>query len=366
LRQIPFNNLKLEYKKSKKSYNKAIQGVLNKGEFILGEEVKKFEDSFAKYIGTKYCVGMNSGLDALSLSIRSMGYSEGDEIIVPSNTYIASIISITENQLTPILVEPDVYFNIDPEKIISKITNKTRAIMVVHLYGQSAQMDKIQAICEEYKLMIIEDCAQSHGSKFNGQMTGTFGIVGCFSFYPTKNLGAFGDGGAVCTNDYDLFMKLKMLRNYGSIVKYKNEIVGVNSRLDEIQAAILNVKLHHIDKLINHRDKIAKLYLSRIYNDLVQLPIVNSLATHVWHLFVVRVDDQYKFIKYLEKNGILTGIHYPVPPHLSNAYKGVLNVDTNMTELISKTVVSLPIFDWMPLKEVNKVISVINRYDSLD
>jgi dTDP-4-amino-4,6-dideoxygalactose transaminase len=291
-----------------------------------------------------------------------LGYGAGDEIIVPSNTYIASIISISENKVTPVLVEPDDYYNINPDKIISKITAKTRAIMVVHLYGQAAQMNQIESICDEYNLELIEDCAQSHGSKFNGQMTGTFGIAGCFSFYPTKNLGAFGDSGAVCTNDYDLFIKLKMLRNYGSIEKYKNEIIGVNSRLDELQASILNVKLTHIDKLIDHRSKIANLYLSTIENPGVQLPLINPSATHVWHLFVVRVDDQNDFIEYLKLNGVLTGIHYPIPPHLSNAYHGLLNVESDHTERLSKSVVSLPIYDWMHIKDAKKVVSVINGY----
>jgi dTDP-4-amino-4,6-dideoxygalactose transaminase len=362
MRPIPFNNLKLEYKKYRRSYNRAIQNVLKNGEYILGKEVEKFEKSFARYIGTKYCVGLNSGLDALTLSIRALGYGTGDEIIVPSNTYIASIISISENKVTPILVEPEEYYNINPDKITSKISAKTRAIMVVHLYGQAAQMNKIQAICDQYNLELIEDCAQSHGSKFNKQMTGTFGIAGCFSFYPTKNLGAFGDGGAVCTNDYDLFVKLKMFRNYGSIEKYKNEIIGVNSRLDEFQASILNVKLTHIDKLIEHRTKIANIYLSTIDNPKVQLPLINPSATHVWHLFVVRVDDQNEFIKYLRLNGVLTGIHYPIPPHLSSAYYGLLNVDSDYTEQLSKSVVSLPIYDWMHIKDANKVVSVINAY----
>jgi dTDP-4-amino-4,6-dideoxygalactose transaminase len=359
---IPFNNLSLEYKKHKRSYNLAIQRVLNKGAYILGEEVSKFEVSFANYIGTHYCVAVNSGLDALTLSIRAMGFGFGDEIIVPSNTYIASIISITENKVTPVLVEPDEYYNIDPEGIIAKITAKSRAIMVVHLYGQAAQMDKIKLICEEYNLELIEDCAQSHGSKFNGQMTGTFGTAGCFSFYPTKNLGAFGDAGAVCTNNIDLYKKLKMLRNYGSIEKYKNEIIGVNSRLDEIQAAILNVKLSHIDSLIEHRTKIAMLYLTKINNPRVKLPLIHPSSTHVWHLFVVRVDDQDNFIDYLKTNGVMTGIHYPIPPHLSDAYIGMLNVDSDQTELISKSVVSLPMFDWMPIKDAKKVISIVNAY----
>jgi dTDP-4-amino-4,6-dideoxygalactose transaminase len=363
MRQIPFINLKLEYKKYRRSYNRAIQKVFKKGEYILGEEVVKFEESFARYIGTKYCVGVNSGLDALTLSIRALGYGPGDEIIVPSNTYIASIISISENKVTPVLVEPDEYYNINPDIITSKITPKTRAIMVVHLYGQAVQMDKIQAICDQYNLELIEDCAQSHGSKFNGQMTGTFGIAGCFSFYPTKNLGAFGDGGAVCTNDYDFFIQLKMLRNYGSIEKYKNELIGVNSRLDELQAAILNVKLTHIDKLIDHRAKIANLYLSTIDNPRVQLPLVNPSATHVWHLFVIRVDEQNDFIEYLKLNGVLTGIHYPIPPHLSNAYYGLLNVESDYTDRLSKSVVSLPIYDWMNIKDAKKVVSVINRYN---
>jgi dTDP-4-amino-4,6-dideoxygalactose transaminase len=362
MKNVPFNDLTLEYKKYRKRYNNAIKNVLLRGNYILGEELEKFEYSFANFVGTKYCVGVNSGLDALILSIRSLGYCPGDEIIVPSNTFIASIISISENKVSPILVEPDDYYNIDPNKIVSKITSKTRAIMVVHLYGQAAQMDKIQTICDQYKLDLIEDCAQSHGSKFNGQMTGTFGIAGCYSFYPTKNLGAFGDGGAICTNDYNLFIRLKMLRNYGSIEKYKNEVIGVNSRLDELQASILNVKLSHIEELIKRRAKIANLYLSSIVNPKVQLPLINPSASHVWYLFVVRVDSRSDFIDYLSRNGVNTGIHYPIPPHMTEAYMGLLDFNSDLTEAISSSIVSLPIYDWMPIGNVKRVISVVNDY----
>jgi dTDP-4-amino-4,6-dideoxygalactose transaminase len=360
---IPFNNLKLEYKKYRRDYDLAVRKVFLKGDYILGDEVSKFEDSFSNFIGTEYCVGVNSGLDALMLSIRALGLGRGDEIIVPSNTFIASIISITENGAKPVLVEPDLYYNIDPSLIESKINQNTKAIMVVHLYGQSAQMDKIVSICNEHNLYLIEDCAQSHGSVFNGKKTGSFGIAGCFSFYPTKNLGAFGDGGAVCTNDHNFYTNLKMLRNYGSHEKYKNEIIGINSRLDELQAAILNVKLSHINKLIMHRTLIANLYLSKISNPRVILPKINPLATHVWHLFVVQVDNQIKFINFLKDNGVMTGIHYPIPPHLSSAYSGVLSVDTNLTEILAKSLVSLPIYDWMHIKDARRVVTIINSYN---
>lgn len=360
--KIPFNKLKLEFEKYRAQYLKAILEVFESGNYILGENVKMFEDEFAAYIGTKFCIALNSGLDALTLTLRALELNIGDEVLVPSNTFIASIISITENQLTPILVEPDEFYNIDTLKIEEKITNKTKAIMVVHLYGQAAKMDAIQTICDKYNLYLIEDCAQSHGAAFNGKMTGSFGIVGCFSFYPTKNLGAFGDGGAICTNDYRLYDTIRRLRNYGSIIKYQNDIVGLNSRLDEIQASILRVKLSHYNELVEYRKHISCLYVNLITNTKIKLPTVYEFSEHVWHLFVIQVDDREAFIDHCKINGIETGIHYPIPPHLSGAYKNKIFVDSNLTETICSRVVSLPLYDWMELSEVDYVIKVINAY----
>ena len=362
MKKIPFNNLTLEYQKYKDIYHSAIEDVLLQGNFILGENVLKFETEFADYIGTKYCVGVNSGLDALVLSIRALNLNEGDEVLVPSNTYIASVIAISENRLKPVLVEPDEFYNIDPSKIETKITEQTKAIMIVHLYGQSAKMNEIVSICKKYNLHLIEDCAQSHGATYKGQMTGSFGIAGCFSFYPTKNLGAFGDGGAICTNDEAMYQSVRRMRNYGSVVKYHNDIIGVNSRLDELQAAILKVKLGHFEELINHRRQIASRYQRMISNPRIILPSAYKYSTHVWHLFVVQVDDRSAFIEHCKNHSVETGIHYPIPPHLSEAYKGELYVDTSMTEVLSSRVVSLPIYDWMVFEDADYVIEVVNSF----
>src|SRR5665647_1446961 len=256
-RMIEFNNLDRQYKKYADEYNRAAIRTLESGWYILGKELDGFEMEFADFCDVKYCVGLNSGLDALILAFRSLGVSEGDEVIVPANTYIATVIGITENGATPIFVEPDKYYNIDVDKIESAITDKTRAILPVHLFGQPCNMKKLKVLADKYNLYIVEDCAQAHGAYIDGQMVGTFGDFGCFSFYPTKNLGAFGDSGAIITNSSELSEKVRIMRNYGSKIKYHNEIQGVNSRLDEIQAALLRVKLNHLQELNEERIRIA-------------------------------------------------------------------------------------------------------------
>ena len=362
--KINFNELKRGYEKYKEEYNKAVINVLESGWYILGENVEKFETNFSQFIGSKYCVGVNSGLDALILAVRVLNIGYGDEVIVPANTYIATVLGITENRATPVFVEPDEYYNLDADKIEEKITDKTKAIMVVHLYGQASNMKKIQDIATKYNLYLLEDCAQSHGAKFEGRTTGTFGDVGCFSFYPTKNLGAFGDGGAIVTDDEEIANKIRMLRNYGSKKKYYNEIEGVNSRLDEVQAALLNVKLSHYDELRTEREKIAQKYLKEIKNPEIILPKIREGAEHVWHLFVVQTDNRDKFQNYLSEHGIGTQIHYPIPPHLSGAYKylGYKVGDFPITEKQADSVLSLPIYDGMTNEEAEYVIKVINEY----
>lgn len=362
--KINFNELKRGYEKYKEEYNKAFINVLESGWYILGENVEKFETNFSQFIGSKYCVGVNSGLDALILAVRVLNIGYGDEVIVPANTYIATVLGITENRAIPVFVEPDEYYNLDADKIEEKITDKTKAIMVVHLYGQAANMEKIQDIATKYNLYLLEDCAQSHGAKFEGRTTGTFGDIGCFSFYPTKNLGAFGDGGAIVTDDEEIANKIRMLRNYGSKKKYYNEIKGVNSRLDEVQAALLNVKLSHYDELITEREKIAQKYLKEIKNPKIILPKIREGAEHVWHLFVVQTDNREKFQNYLIENGVGTQIHYPIPPHLSGAYKylGYKKGDFPITEKQADSVLSLPIYDGMTNEEAEYVIKVINDY----
>lgn len=362
--KINFNELKRGYEKYKSEYDRAAIEVLESGWYILGENVKRFENNFANFIGSSYCVGVNSGLDALILAVRALNLGEGDEIIVPANTYIATVLGITENDATPVFVEPDEYYNIDADKIEAKITDKTKAIMAVHLYGQAANMNKIKSIAKKYNLYLLEDCAQSHGAKFENQTTGTFGDIGCFSFYPTKNLGAFGDGGAIVTDNKEIAEKVKMLRNYGSQKKYYNEIEGVNSRLDEMQAAFLNVKLSHYEELRIEREKIALRYLNEINNPKVILPKIREGAEHVWHLFVVQTEERDKLQSYLQENGIGTQIHYPIPPHLSEAYKylGYKKGDFPITEEIANKVLSLPIYDGMTNEEAEYVIKIINEY----
>ena len=344
-------------------YEAAALRALRSGWYILGHELENFEREFADYLGAKFCIGVNSGLDALTLAVRALGIGTGDEVIVQANTYIASVLAITENKATPIFIEPDEFYNLDADKIEAAITEKTRAIMVVHLYGQASNMEKICAIAEKYNLPLIEDCAQSHGAKFAGKMTGTFGI-GCFSFYPTKNLGAFGDSGAVVTDDENFAKKIKMLRNYGSEIKYHNKLEGVNSRLDEIQAALLRVKLSHLDELNSERKNIAARYLREISNPKIILPKIREDAEHVWHQFVVRTKNRADFQSYLEKNNIKTVIHYPIPPHLAECYTrlGYKRGAFPVAEKFADEVLSLPMFNGMTAAEVDYVISVLNKY----
>lgn len=362
--KINFNQLDRGYQKFKSEYDQAAISTLESGWYIMGKNGIEFEEEFAKFTGTKYCVGLNSGLDALILAFRALDIGEGDEVIVPANTYIASVLGFTENGANPIFVEPDDFYNLDADKIEANITPNTKAILVVHLYGQAANMIKIKEIADKHNLYIIEDCAQSHGAKFGDKTTGAWGDIGCFSFYPTKNIGAFGDSGAIVTDNKEIFEKMKMLRNYGSKVKYHNEILGVNSRLDEIQAALLSVKLSHYDELRIERAEIANRYLDGIKNTKINLPAIRESAEHVWHLFVIRIDNRDSFQKYLLERGISSQAHYPIPPHLSDAYKhlGHKSGSYPITEEFSDTVVSLPLYEGMTDEEIDYVIDTINRY----
>ncbi|MGL4654248.1 DegT/DnrJ/EryC1/StrS family aminotransferase [Cetobacterium sp.] len=362
--KVPFNLLSKTYFMKQEEYEQKALEVLRNGWYVLGNEVKEFEKEFSNYIGSKYSIGLDNGLNALVIAFRQLGIGAGDEVIVQANTYIASVMGITMNGATPVFVEPDQYFNIDADKIEAAITDKTKAICVVHLYGQASNMDKIMELSKKYNLEIVEDCAQSHGADFNGKRTGTFGI-GCFSFYPSKNLGCFGDGGAITTNCEKFDRDFRVLRNYGSEKRYYNEVVGYNSRLDELQAGLLRVKLSHLDELTEEREKIAKRYLSEIKNPKIELPLVREGATSVWHLFVVKTDERDRFQKYLEENGIGTVIHYPIPPHLSKAYEylGYKKGDFPITEKYAETVLSLPLYNGMTDEEQTYVIEVINRYE---
>lgn len=352
------------YKYQKEFEDKALY-VLRSGWYVLGNEVQCFEKEFANYIGAKYCVGLASGLDALWLSFRILGIGKGDEVIVQGNTYIASVMGITINGATPIFVEPDEYNNIDTSKIEAKITDKTKAILAVHLYGQASKMNTVMELAHKYNLKLVEDCAQSHGACFDGKMTGTFGDVGCFSFYPSKNLGAFGDAGAIVTNNESIANDFKIYRNYGSEKRYHNIVVGANSRLDEIQAGLLRVRLAHLDELAEEKTRICQRYLLELKNPYIELPKVREGATSIWHQFVIRCKRRQELINYLNEREIGTIIHYPIPPHLSEAYSylGMKRGDLPITEKYADEVLSIPLYNGMTDEEQSYVIDVINGYE---
>lgn len=343
--------------------NKALE-VLRSGWYVLGKEVSSFEEEFAAYTGAKYCVGLASGLDALWLAFRVLGIGLGDEVIVQGNTYIASVMGITINGATPVFVEPDEYYEIDPAKIEEKITDRTKAVLVVHLYGQASNMAPVVALCKKYNLRLVEDCAQSHGACFDGKMTGTFGDIGCFSFYPSKNLGAFGDGGAIITDDEQLAKDMKILRNYGSEKRYYNKVVGTNSRLDELQAGLLRVRLSHLPEMTEEKRSIAARYLAELHNNKIVLPKFMERATHVFHQFVIRCQERDKLIAYLDEREIGTIIHYPIPPHLAEAYRylGYKEGDFPITEQFAKEVLSIPMYNGMTEEEQTRVIDAINMF----
>lgn len=337
------------------------QSFLDKGWYILGNEVQQFEDNFAKYCDSKYCIGVGNGLDALVLIFKAyieLGHlQKGDEVIVPANTYIASILTVLQADLVPVLVEPNLEtYNINPDLIEEKISTKTKAILPVHLYGQLCEMDKIMEIAYKYDLLIVEDAAQAHGLAFKGS------YARAFSFYPGKNLGCLGDGGAVVTNDEKLAETIKMLRNYGSKVKYENELIGVNSRLDEIQAAFLNVKLPHLNDENEKRRAIAKSYLSEIKNDKIKLPFWDESDNHVFHLFVIQTEKRTELQNYLKENGIETMIHYPIPPHKQKALSNWNNLSFPITEKIHNEVLSIPLNSILTDDEVSRIIKVLNRF----
>ena len=345
---IPFVDLKTEYNRIKSEIDEKFKKVMESGWFILGNEVSSFESEFANYCGVKYCVGTGNGLEALFLVLKAWNVGPNDEVIVPSNTYIATWLAISQTGATPIPVEPDERtYNLDPEKIETAITKKTKAILPVHLYGQPADMEKICKISKKHGLKILEDAAQGHGASYRDKKVGSLGDAAGFSFYPSKNLGAYGDGGAVTTNDQELADKIVSLRNYGSHKKSVNEIIGYNSRLDELQAAFLRIKLHHLDDWNQQREKIASWYQKKLPESFpdVTLPFVPEWATPCWHLFEIRSKDRDGLKKILEAKGASTLIHYPIPPHKQNAYKH-LNYKTGdfpLAEKLADEVLSLPI-----------------------
>ena len=362
---IEYTSLLNNFDLYKDEYEEAALRALRSGWYILGPELEAFERAFAEYLGVKHCIGVNSGTDALILGVRALGIGAGDEVIVPAGTYIASVLGVTENGATPVYVDSlsDTLL-MDVSKIEAAITDRTKAILPVHLYGQSCDMDVICDIAERHGLAVLEDCAQCHGAAWNGKLCGTTGTLAAFSFYPTKPLGALGDAGAVVTDDDELADRLRMLRNYGSRVKYHNESIGRNSRLDEVQAAVLGVGLKHLDECNRRRCEIAGRYLSEIKNDRVKLPVTDEHATHVYHLFPVIVEEQEEFIRYMEYNGVKTQIHYPIPPYVAECYRdqGYDWEDFPVAGYIARHEVSLPIYSGMPDEDVDKVIEAVNGY----
>lgn len=359
------NNLGRQYSLHADEYKKKACEVLDSGWYILGKEVSAFEEEWAKYIGAKYCVGLASGLDALWISFRLLNIGVGDEVIVCANAYIACVMGITMNGATPIFVEPDQYDNIDAEKIEAVITDKTKAILAVHLYGQSCDMTKIMDLAHKYGLRVVEDCAQSHGNHWSGQTVGTFGDIGCFSFYPSKGCGAFGDAGAIVTDNEELAKLFRIFRNYGSEKRYHNMMVGSNSRLDELQAGLLRVKIRHLDEFNEERCKIAARYNVEITNPLIRKPLVRPGADSTWHQYVVHIPVfRDELMGYLEKREIGTLIHYPIPPHLSEAYAylGHKKGDFPIAEKNADEVLSLPMYNGMSEDEQSIVIKAINEF----
>jgi len=345
---IPFLDLKFQYLELKKEIDLAYQRVMESGWYILGKEVSSFENEFANYCGVKHCIGVGNGLEALHLVLKAWNIGPGDEVIVPSNTYVATWLAVSHTGAKPVPVEPiEETYNIDPKKIEDSITDKTKSILPVHLYGQPADMDKINNIAKKFGLKVLEDAAQAHGASYKNKKTGSLGDAAGFSFYPTKNLAAFGDGGAVTTDDDELAEKIRILRNYGSSLKYVNKLIGFNSRLDELMAAILRIKLHYLDNWNQKRKEIAKWYLKKLpytFPDLI-LPHVPEWLEPCWHQFVIRSQRRYVFKNKLNENGIPTIVHYPVPPHLQEAYSH-LNYKKGsfpISEKISNEVLSLPI-----------------------
>lgn len=371
---ILFYDLKSLNKKYEREFIKILKRVIDSGYYMIGQETKNFEEKFAKYCNAKHCIGLGNGLDALTLTLKAykeIGFiKEGDEVIVPANTYIATILSITANNLNPVLVEPDIHtYNINYNNIKDAITQKTKAIMVVHLYGQPVDMDPIMKLAKKYNLKVIEDAAQAHGSKYKGKVVGPIGDIGCFSFFPGKNLGALGDAGAITTNDDKLAALIRSLRNYGEAIyddiserKYLNSYKGVNSRMDEIQAGFLSLKLENLENDTNNRRKIANTYLSKIDNNKIILPHVPDWADPAWHLFVIRTQSRDDLKTYLLNQGIYTLIHYPIPPHMQKAFSEWNDLSLPITEKIHDEALSLPLYPRLSKKDQIFIIEALNNY----
>jgi dTDP-4-amino-4,6-dideoxygalactose transaminase len=360
---IEYENLGKANQAFFEDYRRSFNSVLESGWYILGNEVKTFEKEYASFCGSGHCVGVANGLDALILSLRAFNFPPGSEVIVPSNTYIATILAIVHNQLKPVLVEPSITtYNIDPTKIEEKLTSRTRAILVVHLYGKMCEMDSINRIAEQHQLKVVEDCAQSHGASYKNKKSGNWGHFGAHSFYPTKNLGALADAGAVTCNDDLLAKQIATLRNYGSTRKYYNEVVGYNSRLDEVQAAFLRVKLQHLDTITAHKRKLASLYNAGLKSDFIK-PVTHADYFDVFHIYNVRHPKRDALKAYLAQHEIMTEIHYPLAPNKQAAMKGILDdTPTPIAEEIHQTTLSLPISFYHTEQDVERVIEIMNQF----
>jgi dTDP-4-amino-4,6-dideoxygalactose transaminase len=367
---IPFNTLVHQHEQLKTEISQVFSEVFDAGSYVLGERLASFEKEYAQYLGVKHCIGVGNGLDALKISLKALGITEGDEVIVPANTYIATVLAISAVGAMPVLVEPSILtYNIDAQKIEEKITSKTKAIIPVHLYGLSCEMDKIISIAESHGLYVIEDNAQAAGAVFKGKKTGSWGHVNAHSFYPTKNLGCLGDGGAVTTNDDALADRIRVLRNYGSAVKYQNEVLGYNSRLDEIQAAVLSIKLRYLDHWNEERRSLALAYTQRLVaiKDVTLLDIhAVPSKEHVYHLYVIRVKDRAQLVQHLAAKGIFTSIHYPIPPYRQLAYQGLWKTeDYPITDQLSSEVLSLPFYSGLTMAHIDRVAEEIKAFYSV-
>ena len=360
---IDFNKIHSGYKEK---LNQAFSSFLDSSYYVLGEQVSLFEKSYANHLGVNHVIGVASGLDAISLSLRAVGVKKGDEVIVPSNTYIATVIALSQLDATPVFVEPSINtYNIDPKKIESAITSRTKAIIPVHLYGLACDMSTIMDIANKKNIHVIEDNAQGHGAKHNGQLTGSFGTINATSFYPSKNLGALGDAGAISTNDSSLADKCRMYRNYGTKERYITEVIGVNSRLDELQAALLNVKLSYLKEQNKYRRNVAHRYIDELRNiDRIILPKKDNNNEHVYHQFVIKTNERDELQEFLKQKGIPSIVHYPIPPHLQKAYHflGYKEGDFPVAEEIANTVLSIPCYPNMPIEDIEKVISSIKEF----
>lgn len=364
--KVPYLDLSQSYHSIEPELRKGFSRVLNSGRVVLGKEVEEFEEQYAAFSSVKYAAGVGNGLDAITFSLLAVGIKSGDEVIVPANTYIATLIAVSRVGATTVLVEPRrETYNVDPDKIQNKITKKTKAIIPVHLYGQACEMDKIMQIAQKHHLFVVEDNAQSHGAKYKGRVTGSFGQINATSFYPGKNLGALGDGGAITTNDKQLYELVLKLRNYGEGKRYENDTLGYNSRLDELQAAFLKVRLIQLSDINKRKNEIAKIYLQQLkrVGDLI-LPQTHPKSTHVFHIFCIRTKKRDNLKRFLDEQGITTLIHYPIPSHLQKPYKflGFRKGDFPITEELAQTSLSLPIFPEISDKQLDYVISQIRKF----